>query len=1073
VPKPMDALAQWLSLTWDRPERSYNPDLREFLANVLGYPKKNVVTEDRSASGYPDLKLISPEGVAWVVGDLKKEDSQLTHPTFRAALWQDKRKYIDGLTRYALFLTARYVWVANADGTAAGGFETPLDLRTVSLEELQARLSFLSYEAAAHERQWQEFIQGAFPFIYLKLNDTESLRQLRSDLRAGFQELTEAATRAVAALEKEYRDFKEHEAEIEQNLVGQPETQRRARVRLQLEYQFVRRLFGEALPQFQEQYGRDIEARGAQEQEKRIREAFIADSAAALMAWVLFLRLVEDLGLTRKRRLSNGGPRNWAEFVEFLTGDARALVRAARDDVAQVFREPFERTLFDWIQRANGELDGALQRLVLRLNAYDFSGLSEEILGDIYQQFLPPQKRKRLGEYYTPPSIVDWILDKTVREHGIGPVLDPACGSGSFLVRYAHWRLEDARRRNLVSVDVRQEVAEEVWGFDLNPFAAFISHFQLTWALLRFLPQASPPHIRVYNENSLLRDTDIAQFIGEEHLSPGAKARDGRKWRYVLGNPPYIRAERVKYGAEMREFWSPVWGQNADTGLVFLYRALMEWLEPGGYLGMVVSGGYANSETAGKVWRLLQPGQTAALRKVVWLEFAGKLWEPNVIPMLLIIERTPADLEDEIELRVPSVWPGDEPAVTVRYRDFFDKRVSPTVANGAAQWGDYLLPLLQPGDVPLLQKLYPSGNGLTTLGTIVEWTYGIQRGGVDLTDTPTGAMPIQVIAGRSLAVAWPGEPAGWVDLEAVEKRPYGKLSLWRSKPYPEAFLTVTNIGLAPTASIINASSLDLASLDTTIVSRECNANMQAIAAYLNSRLARFYWAIRLRAGVLEGSSRSHVYPRTLEGLPWPKELAPEMETRLAEGYNRLAELAGRAKNSPNEWLLAETERRLAAGHLGLSDPVLGLRFGEEAIEARADELRLEGNRIENGVTTFAEFANADVAEFIYRVATLASDEENLIRAQDVQKLVVPQDYPALMAEYRQMFASFQQVEQDFMQALDAVDAAVYEAFGIAPPEQAYIAQRLASFPLNRLKPRYPWETVRPRPIKAYMEDRFA
>src|SRR6185437_14298290 len=123
------------------------------------------------------------------------------------------------------------------------------------------------------------------------------------------------------------------------------------------------------------------------------------------------------------------------------------------------------------------------------------------------------------------------------------------------------------------------------------------------------------------------RDTDIVQFICEEHLSPGAKARDTRKWRYVLGNPPYIRAERVQYGALMREFWSQVWGQNADTGLVFLYRALTEWLEPGGFLGMVVSGGYANSEPAAKVWQLLHPGQKAALRKVVWLEFAKRMWD--------------------------------------------------------------------------------------------------------------------------------------------------------------------------------------------------------------------------------------------------------------------------------------------------------------------------------------------------------------------------------------------------------------------------------------------------------------
>jgi hypothetical protein len=1072
--KSSDALLQWLALTWDRPERSYNPDLREFLASVLDYPKKNVITEDKAAGGYPDLKLISPEGSAWVVGDMKKEDSHLTNALLRTALWQEKRKYVDGLTRFVLFVTQHYLWVVDPTGEPVAGFETALDLRAVNLEELKVRLAFLNYEAAAHTRQWQEFIAGTFPYIYLKLNDPDTLKQLRGDLRAGFQELTEAATHAITELEIEYKEYERHRAEIEQNLVGQRDTQRRARVRLQLEYEFVRCLFGEALPQFQEQYGRDIEATNAQEQEKRVREAFIADSAAALIARVLFLRLVEDLGLTQKRRLSNGGPSNWATFVEQLTGDARALVRVASDDVARIYKEPFERTLFDWIQRANGQLDQPLQRLILRLNAYDFADLSEEILGDIYQQFLPPQKRKRLGEYYTPASIVDWILDRTVRTHGLGTILDPACGSGSFLVRYAHWRLEDARQRHLVSAAVRGEVEAEVWGFDVNPFAAFISLFQLTWALLRFYKGVPPPHVHVYNENSLLRDSDIVQFLGEEHIPPGVKARDEQKWRYVVGNPPYIRAERIKYGAEMREFWSQVWGQNADTGLVFLYRALTEWLEPGGYLGMVVSGGYATSETAGKIWRLLQPGQVAALRSIVWLEFVGKVWDPNVIPMLLLIERVPAQEDDEIELCVPAVWPDSESVIKVRYGDFFDKSVNPNGSNGVARWGEYLLPLLQPGDVPILRKLYPSGNGLTTLSPeIVEWTYGIQRGGVDVTEVPVGSKPIQVVAGRSLAVAWPGEPVGWIDLDAVEQRPYGKLSLWKEGRYPVKFIAIATIGLAPFAAVVESSQGTLASLNTTILAENYSRKPEAIVAYLNSKLVRFYWAIRLRSAVLSGSSRATFYPRTFEALPWPKALTPPVEQQLSEGYDLLAQLAVRAKDSPNEWLLAEAERRIATAHIRITDPVLGLRFEEETLEARADELRLEGNRIESSLSTFASFKEDDVTEYVYRILALTSEEDTMLKAQDVQKLVVPQDYAALIAEYRQRMTAFERVEQDFRAALESVDAIVYALFGITEQEQETIEARLASFPLNRLQPRYPWETVRPRPIKAYMQDRFA
>jgi hypothetical protein len=95
-----DPLRQWLNLNWERPERSYNPDVRDFLADLLDYPKEQVITEDATAGGYPDIKLLTDEKIAWVVGDLKKDDAELTTLKGRNNLWQQKRKYVEGLTRF-------------------------------------------------------------------------------------------------------------------------------------------------------------------------------------------------------------------------------------------------------------------------------------------------------------------------------------------------------------------------------------------------------------------------------------------------------------------------------------------------------------------------------------------------------------------------------------------------------------------------------------------------------------------------------------------------------------------------------------------------------------------------------------------------------------------------------------------------------------------------------------------------------------------------------------------------------------------------------------------------------------
>ncbi|AFZ52081.1 hypothetical protein [Dactylococcopsis salina] len=69
-------------------------------------------------------------------------------------------------------------------------------------------------------------------------------------------------------------------------------------------------------------------------------------------------------------------------------------------------------------------------------------------------------------------------------------------------MRYVHRCLEDAKQRGLDQNEVLEDLKQTVWGFDLNPFAAFISHFQLTWAFLRYQPKNQPPLIHVHNLNS-------------------------------------------------------------------------------------------------------------------------------------------------------------------------------------------------------------------------------------------------------------------------------------------------------------------------------------------------------------------------------------------------------------------------------------------------------------------------------------------------------------------------------------------------------------------------------------------
>jgi hypothetical protein len=1087
MPGRPDPLTRWLGLDFTGPERQYNPEVRDFLAELLGYPKNRVVTEGRQGEGFPDFLLLTKKGDPWVVGDFKKDDSLLLDPAKAEGLWAEKRKYVTGFTRYVLFLTPHRLQVREP----TGGILLELDLTRETTDTLRKRLDFLTWERARHEALWGLLVAGKLPYGYLPL-DEEGTRKLREDLTASFAELSQAAERALRALEARYREYRERRAEMERALqIALPETRSRLLARLEGEYpEALKALFEKHLPRFADQYGRELEEEETPTN-PRIREAFAADSAAALMARVLFLRFLEDLGLT-KRRLTNGGPERWREFVEFLVDRAIALVKVASMDLAEAYREPFEEETFAWVLETNGEMDEALQRLILRVNAYDFSTLSEEVLGDIYQNFLPPDKRKRLGEFYTPKEVVDLILRETALGHGdlYPEVLDPACGSGSFLVRYLHHRVEDAKGRG-VHLDPGG-LAESIWGFDLNPFAAYISLFQLLWGLLR-LKRDSKPRVHVYNLNALLDDRDIASYV---QLSEGEQARDEGEWDYVVGNPPYIRAERAKYGEALRDLYREVWGQNADTGLLFLWRAMRgagngterPWVRRGGKLGMVVSGGYASSEAAAKVWRLLWPGGEWSLRKLVWLEFAGKVWEANVIPMVLILERTPPKPEDEIELWVPSAWPRKAPqpceVARIAYGDFFDPKVNPRSSEDPLGYGEYLPPLLREGDPPLLRKLYPGNGDHTALTEAMEtqytrhrkpqpfwWTYGVQRGGVEVTEDPQGDRPVPVLAGRGLAVAWPGEIAGYVDLTAVARRPYGKLSLWGNEKWPKSYLVAGEIALSPTCGLVRSEKEPIAALNTLVVGVPKEGLGEAVAAYLNSSLARWYWAVRLRSGVLEGSSRAHIYPRTLEALPWPREPREDLLGKLSALYGDLEALARESRDNPSEWFLREVEDRIDRREaLPLSAPLFGLDFRKWQDQVPRIDLRVEGAVLKGSLHAELHLKDPDLARFVHLLLGLL--EEETVSSEDLQKLLVPRDYRDLLREYDNREQAFSGVRERFMATLEAVDEVVFDLFGLTPGERAHVKARLASFPLNRLRPRYPWEVGELRPLRAYTEDRF-
>ncbi|HAO80719.1 MAG TPA: hypothetical protein DCQ92_17455, partial [Verrucomicrobia subdivision 3 bacterium] len=113
------------------------------------------------------------------------------------------------------------------------------------------------------------------------------------------------------------------------------------------------------------------------------------------------------------------------------------------------------------------------------LDQFNFKEIRTDILGGIFQRLIAPEERHKFGQHYTNEDLVDVVNAFCIRKAD-DIVLDPACGSGSFLVRAYHrkaWMAEDKRFTH-PSVSHQDRLAE-IYGSDISLFAAHLATLNL------------------------------------------------------------------------------------------------------------------------------------------------------------------------------------------------------------------------------------------------------------------------------------------------------------------------------------------------------------------------------------------------------------------------------------------------------------------------------------------------------------------------------------------------------------------------------------------------------------------
>jgi hypothetical protein len=211
-------------------------------------------------------------------------------------------------------------------------------------------------------------------------------------------------------------------------------------------------------------------------------------------------------------------------------GRAATNVRDFEEVVKEV-KHVFELNVFAWVfdalsdsalhdnmrQRLQQSID-ALLAVIASLNLF---GVTFDVFREVYQNILPREVRRSVGEFYTSDKLVNEVLDAAGLDAGAirqlyerwkrgerdTVILDPACGSGSFLVAVIRRIFSSFGDR--LPGDITDFIEENVVGIDINPFAVEMARLNVIAAISEEMGKRGgayvPQNVRIYWADSLAR----------------------------------------------------------------------------------------------------------------------------------------------------------------------------------------------------------------------------------------------------------------------------------------------------------------------------------------------------------------------------------------------------------------------------------------------------------------------------------------------------------------------------------------------------------------------------------------
>jgi hypothetical protein len=272
-----------------------------------------------------------------------------------------------------------------------------------------------------------------------------------------------------------------------------------------------------------------------------------------------------------------------------------------------------ERAPFAWYLAAwDARVASAVRAVAQAMSAFERDPSGGDVLRLLYESLVPRVFRRTHGEYQTPGWLAARVLDGAGYQGEPGVrLLDPTCGSGTFLVEAARRVLERTRCSGADPVAAVRAFERDVAGFDWNPLAVLSARTNVLFAFAEILPALGPFSPPVHFRNALA-----------EPSSGGSNAR----FDIVAGNPPWVRwgfLDRETKDATI-EMWrryglfslppreARLGAGEKDLSMLFTYAAADLWLADGGTLVFVTTREVFSAKGAGEGFRRFRIGADGA-----------------------------------------------------------------------------------------------------------------------------------------------------------------------------------------------------------------------------------------------------------------------------------------------------------------------------------------------------------------------------------------------------------------------------------------------------------------------------